>query len=196
MIAEWWANRSLDWSSGVMKPKPLSSLNHLTVPVAIAFPPASIVLRARRLRGKSYDRWHCDVGRITRPDLATVAVPTDRRSASGRARQASQPGACSRSRPIADRRRPELGQHRTCSRQCVTEISVRNSNYDIVTPASCEPSSSCFPGDVFVQKSREGGPMATATKKVRAAAPPDRTRPAVPEAASLEFRIYLDNGGR
>src|SRR5436305_13663063 len=57
-----------------MKPKPLSSLNHLTVPVAIAFPPASIVLRARRLRGKSYDRWHCDVGRITRPDLATVAV--------------------------------------------------------------------------------------------------------------------------
>ena len=38
--------------------------------------------------------------------------------------------------------------------------------------------------------------MATATKKVRAAAPPDRTRPAVPEAASLEFRIYLDNGGR
>src|SRR5437762_11300276 len=73
-----------------MKPKPLSSLNHLTVPVAIAFPPASIVLRARRLRGKSYDRWHCDVGRITRPDLATVAVPTDRRSARGRARQASQ----------------------------------------------------------------------------------------------------------
>ena len=37
--------------------------------------------------------------------------------------------------------------------------------------------------------------MATATKKVRAAALPDRTRPAVPEAASLEFRIYLDNGG-
>src|SRR6185437_5778858 len=80
-MPEWCTNRSLDWSSGVMKPKPLSSLNHLTVPVAIAFPPASIVLRARRLRGKSYDRWHCDVGRITRPDLATVAVPTDRRSA-------------------------------------------------------------------------------------------------------------------
>src|SRR6185437_5251350 len=73
-MPEWCTNRSLDWSSGVMKPKPLSSLNHLTVPVAIAFPPASLVLRARRLRGKSYDRWHCDVGRITRPDLATVAA--------------------------------------------------------------------------------------------------------------------------
>src|SRR5437879_9730113 len=57
-----------------MKPKPLSSLNHLTVPVAIAFPPASIVLRTRRLLSKGYDRWHCDVGRITRPDLATVAA--------------------------------------------------------------------------------------------------------------------------
>src|SRR5438067_9829338 len=57
-----------------MKPKPLSSLNHLTVPVAIAFPPASIVLRTRRLLSKSYDRWHCDVGRITRPDFATVAA--------------------------------------------------------------------------------------------------------------------------
>src|ERR1700754_106269 len=35
MIALWWTNRSFDWSSGVMKPKPLSSLNHFTVPVAI-----------------------------------------------------------------------------------------------------------------------------------------------------------------
>src|SRR5437660_856681 len=57
-----------------MKPNPLSSLNHLTVPVAIMFPPASIVLRTRRLLSKSYDRWHRDVGRIARPDLATVAA--------------------------------------------------------------------------------------------------------------------------
>src|SRR5438552_12622731 len=57
-----------------MKPNPLSSLNHLTVPVAIVFPPASIVLRTRRLLSKSYDRWHRDVGRIARPDLATVAA--------------------------------------------------------------------------------------------------------------------------
>src|SRR3954453_21728092 len=31
----WCTNRSLPWSSGVMKPKPFSSLNHLTVPVAM-----------------------------------------------------------------------------------------------------------------------------------------------------------------
>src|SRR3954467_2084698 len=34
-IAEKCAKRSLPPSSGVMKPKPLESLNHLTVPVAI-----------------------------------------------------------------------------------------------------------------------------------------------------------------
>src|SRR2546423_5947892 len=34
----------------------------------------SLVLRAPRLLSKSYDRWHCDVGRITRPDFATVAA--------------------------------------------------------------------------------------------------------------------------
>src|SRR5579859_5770805 len=33
-----WTNRSRPPSSGVMKPKPLSSLNHFTVPVAINFP--------------------------------------------------------------------------------------------------------------------------------------------------------------
>jgi hypothetical protein len=33
----WWTKRSLEPSSGVMKPKPLSSLNHLTVPVAMLF---------------------------------------------------------------------------------------------------------------------------------------------------------------
>src|SRR5438105_13634660 len=38
-------------------------------------PPASIVLRTRRLLSKSYDRWHRDVGRIARPDLTTVAAP-------------------------------------------------------------------------------------------------------------------------
>jgi uncharacterized protein YegP (UPF0339 family) len=38
--------------------------------------------------------------------------------------------------------------------------------------------------------------MATATKKVHAAGSLDRTPPAVPGAPSLEFHIYLDNGGR
>src|SRR3954453_18484672 len=34
-MPEWWTKRSAPWSSGVMNPKPLSSLNHFTVPVAI-----------------------------------------------------------------------------------------------------------------------------------------------------------------
>src|SRR3954463_5974841 len=34
-MAWWWTKRSLPGSSGVMKPKPFSSLNHLTVPVAM-----------------------------------------------------------------------------------------------------------------------------------------------------------------
>jgi len=66
----------------VMKPKPLSSLNHLTVPVATVFPPASIVLRTRRLLSKGYERWHCGVGRIAQPDLANVSSSHDQRSAS------------------------------------------------------------------------------------------------------------------
>src|SRR4051794_38973077 len=35
LMPEWWTKRSAPWSSGVMNPKPLSSLNHFTVPVAI-----------------------------------------------------------------------------------------------------------------------------------------------------------------
>src|SRR5450432_920027 len=35
LIAEKWANRSSPPPSGVIKPKPLASLNHFTVPVAI-----------------------------------------------------------------------------------------------------------------------------------------------------------------
>src|SRR3954470_23432683 len=39
-MAVWWTKRSLLWSSGVMNPKPFSSLNHFTVPVGIVqFPP-------------------------------------------------------------------------------------------------------------------------------------------------------------
>ena len=40
------------------------------------FPPALIVLRTRRLLSKGYDRWHCDVGRITQPDAPTLATST------------------------------------------------------------------------------------------------------------------------
>src|SRR5688572_14211656 len=39
----WWAKRSLPPSSGVMNPKPLESLNHFTVPVAIVIPFLSLL---------------------------------------------------------------------------------------------------------------------------------------------------------
>ena len=46
-------------SSGVMKPYPFSSLNHLTVPVAIVAPPGVMCgRRGRVLRGNYYERWH------------------------------------------------------------------------------------------------------------------------------------------
>src|SRR6202451_3363145 len=42
-MLEWWTNRSRLPSSGVMKPKPFSSENHLTFPVAIgSFPPGNL----------------------------------------------------------------------------------------------------------------------------------------------------------
>src|ERR1700694_5286897 len=40
------------------------------------FPPALVVLRTRRLLSKGYERWHCDVGRTTQPDVSTVAAAT------------------------------------------------------------------------------------------------------------------------
>src|SRR3954471_20456936 len=43
----WWPKRSFDASSGVMKPKPFSSLSHFTVPVGIC-PPVSL----RRRNGR------------------------------------------------------------------------------------------------------------------------------------------------
>src|SRR4051794_30734744 len=49
-MPEKWTNRSRPPSAGVMKPYPLSSLNHLTVPIAIwQEPPRSSGLRLRRL---------------------------------------------------------------------------------------------------------------------------------------------------
>src|ERR1700737_532188 len=72
-----------------MKPKPLSSLNHLTVPVAIVFPPALRVLRTRRLLSKSYDRWHYDVGELPTGCTNPSSTP-DGRVASGSARLASR----------------------------------------------------------------------------------------------------------
>src|SRR3954452_17522517 len=55
----WWTKRSLPPSSGVTKPKPFSSLNHLTVPVAILeSPPTYCALRTRRCYGgNDCGRW-------------------------------------------------------------------------------------------------------------------------------------------
>src|SRR5690349_22810528 len=50
-IAEKWANRSLPPPSGVMKPKPLESLNHLTVPVLICAFPKKLKEGSRPERG-------------------------------------------------------------------------------------------------------------------------------------------------
>src|SRR5450755_4708657 len=48
-MLEWWTNRSRLPSSGVMKPNPFSSLNHLTVPDGIWSPPPYLeVLLPRR----------------------------------------------------------------------------------------------------------------------------------------------------
>src|SRR3954467_14900328 len=59
-IAEWWANRSLPWSSGVMKPKPLSLLNHLTVPVGMSIPPVFVLRDAEDANGATAaNREHC-----------------------------------------------------------------------------------------------------------------------------------------
>src|SRR5687768_1991750 len=49
-MAEWWTKRSLPWSSGVMKPKPFSSLNHFTVPVAMWCSSGGSVRAAKRGR--------------------------------------------------------------------------------------------------------------------------------------------------
>src|SRR5690349_7019337 len=73
-MAVWWTNRSFDASSGVMKPKPFSSLNHLTVPVAIVLLWSLVLRPCGSFYSKGYERWHCCVGLITQPNLCTVAA--------------------------------------------------------------------------------------------------------------------------
>src|SRR3954452_2007376 len=70
----WWTKRSLPPSSGVTKPKPLSSLNHLTVPVAIAFLLRMWTANAgdavrRRLRALNTTCAEHDARRLTRTTL-------------------------------------------------------------------------------------------------------------------------------
>src|SRR5258705_13741438 len=54
-IAEKCANRSSPPPSGVMKPKPLASLNHLTVPVAISVIPQEKEKISGRCPGPCFD---------------------------------------------------------------------------------------------------------------------------------------------
>src|SRR5687767_14415214 len=75
----WCTNRSLPWSSGVMNPKPLSSLNHLTVPVAISVPSREVCVRrnAGGAEATTTERWHClPRGRFPR---GPYSVSLDRR---------------------------------------------------------------------------------------------------------------------
>src|SRR5664280_3199941 len=97
MIALWWTKRSLDWSSGVMNPNPLSSLNHFTVPVAIVFLRRLRAANAEIAMSKGYERWHCCVGRIARPGTPTLAANQPRAEAA----LASTLGGRSR-RPLRD----------------------------------------------------------------------------------------------
>src|SRR3954470_7360567 len=55
----WCTNRSLPWSSGVMNPKPFSSLNHFTVPVAI---------------GSSQEVVCCETREVLKQQLRTLAL--------------------------------------------------------------------------------------------------------------------------
>src|SRR5437763_6073803 len=69
----WWTKRSLLPSSGVMKPKPFSSLNHLTVPVAMH---SSTAVSCCVCRG-SYlatvcERLHCFAGSCSGRTWRTV----------------------------------------------------------------------------------------------------------------------------
>src|SRR5262245_2147750 len=68
MSPEKWTKRSRPPSSGVMKPKPFSSLNHLTVPV----PMLSLTLLLERGRGPS-----CQGSRAPYHLMADTAVGPD-----------------------------------------------------------------------------------------------------------------------
>src|SRR4051794_28853797 len=103
----WWTKRSLPGSSGVMKPKPLSSLNHLTVPVAsLASLLGLSVLRSRRGAHEATTRTlarlgsggdprcgrekHSDAARRAHARRAATAARAGREGRPARARSARQ----------------------------------------------------------------------------------------------------------
>src|SRR4029079_6311984 len=76
LIAEKCANKSSPPPSGVMKPKPFASLNHLTVPVAILLVPLGYKRVSGGLDGSPDD-----------PSGGLEASPTGRRKGGPRGRQ-------------------------------------------------------------------------------------------------------------
>src|SRR3954469_19516641 len=64
-MPEKWTKASFPPSSGVMKPKPFSSLNHLTTPVAIHTPPHYLIDARGGAAG------HCHPACFTPPSKAT-----------------------------------------------------------------------------------------------------------------------------
>src|SRR5205823_3197426 len=88
LIAEKCANRSSPPPSGVMKPKPFASLNHLTVPVAIMLLPYSVngmwvVWTARTTCGAREHKRHRRTGtdKAWKPNTVFVRVPPGGRQA-------------------------------------------------------------------------------------------------------------------
>src|SRR5688572_1121093 len=86
----WCTKRSLEPSSGVMKPKPFSSLNHFTVPVGICPPPSlagpragliaaqpnTIVWRVRGIAGGVARRPARNTGGVLASHRSRVVVAT------------------------------------------------------------------------------------------------------------------------
>ncbi len=65
LMPVWWTNRSLPPSSGVMKPKPFSSLNHFTVPVAMwSFLHGYVCCERGGANEATCGRWHYVAGSL------------------------------------------------------------------------------------------------------------------------------------
>src|SRR4051794_14283775 len=92
----WCTNRSLPWSSGVMKPKPFSSLNHFTVPVAILSSREVCAGEAREVRrATTTKRGHC-LRRTPLPGRVRAVYPhppAPRLSSAARDRRSPRCGA-------------------------------------------------------------------------------------------------------
>src|SRR3954454_12967557 len=80
-MALWWTKRSLPPSSGVMKPKPLSSLNHLTVPVAMCYLHGQSAANAAGAESNNGGRLHEYRRACARPNKANRSIAGGRHDA-------------------------------------------------------------------------------------------------------------------